>query len=111
MNAARHTPGPWRVGSGYWICKGKRAVMEVAGNVTDAERQSIVDSLNVDYAMPSDAPDLLAACKAAWPMLDRAADQLADDEACEESGRVADACATFAMDLRAAILKAEGGVK
>ena len=73
--------------------------MEVAGNVTDAERQSIVDSLNVDYAMPSDAPDLLAACKSVLDSVPFASYR-GDGELEECEGR-----------LRFAILKAEGGVK
>ena len=101
MSAARHTPGPWRVGSGYWICKGKRAVMEVAGNVTDAERQSIVDSLNRDYAEESIVPDLLAACIQAESVL----------RVFRECSVLKAGAPDTEAKLRAAILKAEGGGK
>ena len=106
MSAARHTPGPWTYpgGTGNFVGGPDRIrVADVGGMERSPEERQ------ANARLIAAAPDLLAACKAAWPMLDRAADQLADDEACEESGRVADACATFAMDLRAAILKAEGG--
>jgi hypothetical protein len=59
-------------------------------------------------ATANEHADLLAALRWAWPMLDRAAEQLADDEACEASQTMAEACAETAMRLRSAIAKAEG---
>ena len=104
--------GPWRLSPCNCRLAANHAVINAAGDiVTAVDILSGYPEREAQARLIAAAPDLLAACKAAWPMLDRAADQLADDEACEESGRVADACATFAMDLRAAILKAEGGVK
>ncbi len=53
MTTNTEKPGPWRLHAPYGICKGNRLVLEGDGSTTTDERQSIVDSLNRDYANES----------------------------------------------------------
>ena len=98
MNAARHTPGPWRVHTGSanaFRCATDRIIVNALGDsvaylpFTDEPAAALIAA----------APDLLAACKSVLDSVPFASYR-GDGELEECEGR-----------LRFAILKAEGGVK
>jgi hypothetical protein len=86
--AARHTPGPWRVGT---VCPDM--VTSGAGGVCSCAN---LENAEANARLIAASPDLLAACKAVL-------------ETTKADGRML----TFESELliRSAILKAEGGAK
>ena len=70
MSKAEHTPGPWEVGK----YMGLPTIFDTRGNGTVAlasVHDMAIEPADANAALMAAAPDLLAACEAALPALER----------------------------------------
>lgn len=116
--AGQHTPGPWfnerfdedqsPDKSSAWVVESNGLmVAKVIGFLEAKNPGPEREQLDADIALITAAPDLLAACKAALQFVARHTPLV--DADVPIVGEVADQFDAMAMQLRAAIARAEGG--